>query len=822
MKKGISLVALVVTMVIMLLLMSAVTIGGFATLNNSNKIMFATEINMITEAVESYMTKHGGSYPVTDEVLLNITGVSANARQQFDGEIVLDGNVTLYRINYSEIGVTSLKYGNGTNGGDLDSYMLSKTTGTVYYAKGLKVAQSVYYTLTDELKGLIKINGGSLVTSNDIIFSQSETDWTNKDVITKVKVPKEYKNVIVSVNESNTYTPEELTNEPYMIYTISNMTTNYLITVTYESEGRSYEKKYSVNNVDKVPPVIDSDKIKETVVKDNDKEIVKINMSYVTDELSGIKQIKYAPIYVEGNSDEVASYFKSSGYTVYDKLVEVDDTVKYLTFYVEDKAGNFSAMYYSVSNSSSDERNVPELFRFYISEPLYSGTYVTGQKIVVNAQFDSTVYDSNGTAISSSNVSFMPKLVIRFGSGAVRDVYPVYVRENTETVAGRTISGSLVKYEYEIASDDLGDLILVSYSGNVYNERGESSYITASSLGERTVTVKEALCKIGSQNYGGIQEAINHAELNTSTTIELIANISAAETYNVAANKDITINMAGYNITSGSIAFINSGKLSFTGNGNVISEATASETIRNNGSLNISNINIVSSGSGITNYGTSLNISNSKITSNNVGINAINRNNLSTSFVVDRVEFNITNSSNAAISLQDISATISNIVSNAKVYNKNTTGSLSTSKTVILNRNDVTVASGNAIYNDGGIINVTEGTYNADSSQGAYNNAGCLLLYNPVIEGTTNAVYSASADTFINEGTFKSTNGNTIQIIGGNLIVNAVTQFNTPTGKVNVHLESPGKAYMYKNVSYTKDGNGEYITQDEITNEPVY
>ena len=80
---------------------------------------------------------------------------------------------------------------------------------------------------------------------------------------------------------------------------------------------------------------------------------------------------------------------------------------------------------------------------------------------------------------------------------------------------------------------------------------------------------------------------------------------------NNSTNKDITINLAGFNITSGTIQFINSGKLAFTGNGTLISEATASETIRNNGILNVSNINIISNGVGLTNYGTSFNVTNS-------------------------------------------------------------------------------------------------------------------------------------------------------------------------------------------------------------------
>ncbi|MBR1884527.1 MAG: type II secretion system protein [Clostridia bacterium] len=351
MKKGISLVALVITMVIMLLLASSVTVAGFGAFNNSKKIMFATEINMVQEACNSYKSENQGNFPVTDEIQLNISGVSSKARSQFANENVVSNTITLSKVDYSKLGITSLRYGTSAEGQE-DIYVISKSTGKVYYAKGLKVPGNTYYTLTDELLQLLNLDSDMTIESN-IIFATSETEWTSENVVTTVKVPKIYTGVTVSVlNKEGSYTRNESSSDTYARYVIDDIDSNYVVIVYYSYNGENYEKTFTVSNVDKTAPVLNLEKVSESVVKRKDSTTVTLILSDIEDSESGVKVIKYAPSYIEGNSDEIASYFKTNGYVAENNIIEMEDTTQYVTIYIEDNAGNFSAMYYSLSNDA--------------------------------------------------------------------------------------------------------------------------------------------------------------------------------------------------------------------------------------------------------------------------------------------------------------------------------------------------------------------------------------------------------------------------------------------------------------------------------------
>ena len=75
-----------------------------------------------------------------------------------------------------------------------DIYTISTKSGIVYYAKGLKIGNITYYTLTDELKNLLNYNqkSNSVLTSKAIIFETSTNEWSNSKISCKIKIPKEY------------------------------------------------------------------------------------------------------------------------------------------------------------------------------------------------------------------------------------------------------------------------------------------------------------------------------------------------------------------------------------------------------------------------------------------------------------------------------------------------------------------------------------------------------------------------------------------------------------------------------------------------------
>lgn len=360
MKKGISLVALAITMAIIIVLLSTVTIGGINTLNNSTKVNFATEINMIQTAVDTYRSENAGKYPVKASVELDLTLVTANAKTQFASETVTGNIVKLSKIDYDKLSLSSLKYGNEKNG-TTDVYLVSEETGIVYYAKGVKIAQMTYYTLTDDLKAVIGVGATEADSLGSAVsFTVSETEWTKENVVTTVKVPSSYTSVAVSYLD--TVTLEEnvaisVADDGYNVYTIDDAQNNYVVTLRYNDGTNDKTSTFTVNNVDKEPPAITENSITENTVRNTDGTKVYLNID-ITDGKSGIKDIKYSTTYVgtvEGtpaSASEIASYFVNGGEKVRDNVIELDSAVKYVTIYAEDNVGNFSATIYNVSSGA--------------------------------------------------------------------------------------------------------------------------------------------------------------------------------------------------------------------------------------------------------------------------------------------------------------------------------------------------------------------------------------------------------------------------------------------------------------------------------------
>jgi len=352
MKKGITLLALVATMVIISILLTTVTISGIATVNNAKKMTFGSEISLIQESVDAYNAKNNGEFPISNSIQLDISGVTANSKSQFDGETITGNKVVVYEVDYKILGITSLKYGLGKNGPE-DMYVVSKDTKKIYYAKGIPVGNKTYYTLTDDLKSLINYTtpGSNPVTKNGIIFVPSNINWTKVDVTVQVKIPKNYLSKTVTANSTNIV--KTTTDTDYDIYDVTGIVGNYLVTANYAVDATSpvTNSKYEVTNVDHVIPTITLDKANQKLLKS---DIPSETYAYLKvfakgDAASGIKVIKYENEQI--NAGEIESYFKSNGKNVYKDIITIDKNVKNITVYVEDNAGNWVADYVTVSDA---------------------------------------------------------------------------------------------------------------------------------------------------------------------------------------------------------------------------------------------------------------------------------------------------------------------------------------------------------------------------------------------------------------------------------------------------------------------------------------
>ena len=335
MKKGIAMVTLVVTIAVMLTLVSVVTYTGISTANTSKKMAFASEINMVQESVNGYRTNSNGEYPTSDFVTIDLTNASSDVKNQFtdNGEEIIENKVYLSKIDYTKLELNSLNRGLGQTSDDI--YVLSTKSGIVYYAKGLKIGNITYYTLTDELKNLLSYNQKSneVSTSNVIIFKVSTTDWINSgEVECSVKIPNNYSSQEPTFNGNTIDGIRTNRDEEYIIHKF-NIYNNGVVEIKYNDGKENKTASYTINNFDKDMPTVSISKISNS---NSDTKSYKIEAN---DKTSGIKTIKYDIGKIIGDNTSNI-YFNSNGIKVKDNVIQLDNDVSYITVYVEDNAGN--------------------------------------------------------------------------------------------------------------------------------------------------------------------------------------------------------------------------------------------------------------------------------------------------------------------------------------------------------------------------------------------------------------------------------------------------------------------------------------------------
>lgn len=343
MKNGIAMVTLVVTIAVMLTLVSVITYTGINTANTSKKMAFASEIKMVQECIDSYRTNNEGNFPTSDFVTIDLSNASIDVKKQFtdNGEEIIENKVYLSKIDYTKLELNSLNWGLGQTSDDI--YVLSTKSGIVYYAKGLKIGNITYYTLTYELKNLLSYNQKSneVSISNPIVFKVSTTDWINSGKVEcSVKVPNNYSSKEPTFN-GNIILDVQTSSEGEYITHKFNIDNNGIIEIKYNDGKEDKTASYTINNFDKDIPTVSISKISNS---NPDKKSYKIDAN---DKTSGVKVIKYDI----GNiaNDNISNvYFYSNGIQVKDNIIQLDNDVSYITVYVEDKAGNSQVVAFEV------------------------------------------------------------------------------------------------------------------------------------------------------------------------------------------------------------------------------------------------------------------------------------------------------------------------------------------------------------------------------------------------------------------------------------------------------------------------------------------
>lgn len=237
-KLGISLIIISVSVIIILIMISVITFSLIENNNNAKKLEFSQELSMVQMAVDVYYNKNG-SYPIEQSITISDVDPTL-ASEQFKYE---DRQSNVYRfdiIDYDKIDISNLKYGNKKNGVD-DVYIVSSKTGLVYYAKGVKIGNSIYYRIDDILDST---NEDMMYSKSGISFFEYAEDSLEKTVT--IKVPSSYKNITVLAD--NTNVGDYTQNNEYYIYTYKTLKDSiYTIRVKYLDGTTQKEIKYLVD-----------------------------------------------------------------------------------------------------------------------------------------------------------------------------------------------------------------------------------------------------------------------------------------------------------------------------------------------------------------------------------------------------------------------------------------------------------------------------------------------------------------------------------------------------------------------------------------------
>ena len=143
MKRGVSLIILVITIVVLAIFAGVAAVGMSSVLTTADESKLQMDIAQLESLMNTYKIRKSGVLPF-DTVEFNVAGFRDSELEQFYGETVIDNKIKLYVIDLYEIDAKQVNFGN-LRLGAADRYLYSNVTGKVYYELGLEIDGKIYF-----------------------------------------------------------------------------------------------------------------------------------------------------------------------------------------------------------------------------------------------------------------------------------------------------------------------------------------------------------------------------------------------------------------------------------------------------------------------------------------------------------------------------------------------------------------------------------------------------------------------------------------------------------------------------------------------------
>lgn len=147
MKKGISLMVVVITVVVLAILTGIIVFNSSDIIVDTTRNNLKMDIAQLEALMNTYKIRKNGN--INFEIVeFSTSGLSSFELEQFEGETITNNKIQLYVIDLYEIDAEAPNYGN-LKDGEKDRYLYSIITGKVYYEKGLEHKDTTYYYVGD-------------------------------------------------------------------------------------------------------------------------------------------------------------------------------------------------------------------------------------------------------------------------------------------------------------------------------------------------------------------------------------------------------------------------------------------------------------------------------------------------------------------------------------------------------------------------------------------------------------------------------------------------------------------------------------------------
>lgn len=191
-KKGISLVVLGITIIVIIILASTAIFISNDTFVSSRLSSFALDLNNIEDLVEEYYLSNNELPVITEESYSKeeVVNMITKGRNILSEEITLnkDDANRFYPIDLTKLPIESNTRGLKADGDSADIYVVAQNSFNVYYLKGEKIRDNYYFSLNEKLTGKIQTNND--ITEDDsnititkmtsgIKYTKSSKEWTN-------------------------------------------------------------------------------------------------------------------------------------------------------------------------------------------------------------------------------------------------------------------------------------------------------------------------------------------------------------------------------------------------------------------------------------------------------------------------------------------------------------------------------------------------------------------------------------------------------------------------------------------------------------------